>query len=130
MYNMEKMQRATAFGVEVANEYENFVNQISLCVPNDVLCFNTLEIKFHHVYNEMAKKYGIDTNDPKMKEHRKFTYNLLKIEYDTQNELYKIDQEYSYSSGYSARTGIDAISSHWQQEYERALADIKANRNP
>lgn len=123
LYQNYETERGLAFGIDVEKVHQDHIRDIENCVPNNVQCYNSVVSSFNSYFDGLSNKHGFDVNESNVKKYRQLALNFLKIEYDYQNEIYNINQEYSNYEPYSHSPQLDSIAQEWQQRY-------KAMKNP
>ena len=124
MYEMYQFEKSAKFGLAVESSYQKYHNEVKNCIPNDYSCLQLLSTQFNNAVGRLSQEYGIDPNGAKSQELANLGKNFLQIEYDYQNELYKINRDMSYNYGYGTSTQSDLVK-HWERQYERSIANMQ-----
>jgi len=124
MYEAYQYEKSLKFGLVVENSYQKFHNEVKNCIPNDYSCLQLLKTQFNNDVGKLSQNYGIDPNGARSQEVANLGKNLLQIEYDYLNELYKINRDMSYNYGYGTSTQSDLVN-HWERQYERSIANMQ-----
>ena len=127
MYQAYQLEKALAFGVDVEQKYQIHVNDIGGCVPHNVDCYKKIIKSFDYDFNTLSQKYGLNSNDSNMREYLQMTHNFFKIEYDYQNEIYAINQEYYDTNSYydSYYSNENPLVNYWDNAYREAVAQTQ-----
>lgn len=131
MYEMYQFEKSAKFGLAVESSYQKYHNEVKNCIPNDYSCLQLLSTQFNNAVGRLSQEYGIDPNGAKSQELANLGKNFLQIEYDYQNGLYQIEQDFRYQQyqdeAYygSGNVEQDRLVFGWQQAYRESLNNMR-----
>jgi len=125
MYQVHQYEKGVALGLDVEQKYQTYINKIEKCIPDNVICYNNLMIQFNNEFDRLAKKHGFSPSEPSIQEYNQMIVNFFKIEYDYQNNIYDINQEYSNSYYDSYYYDENPLVSYWSNAYRMAVAQTQ-----
>ena len=131
MYEMYQFEKSAKFGLAVESSYQKYHNEVKNCIPNDYSCLQLLSTQFNNAVGRLSQEYGIDPNGAKSQELANLGKNFLQIEYDYQNGLYQIEQDFRYQQYQdevyygSGNVEQDRLVFGWQQAYRESLNNMR-----